>query len=34
MALLSPQEVALELGAPVIIQSEREWKIILLKRIL
>lgn len=24
MALLSPQEVALELGAPVIIQSERE----------
>lgn len=25
MALLSPQEVALELGAPVIIQSEREW---------
>lgn len=31
MALLSPQEVALELGAPVIIQSERK-KIILLKK--
>lgn len=28
MALLSPQEVALELGAPVIIQSERERTII------
>lgn len=25
MALLSPQEVALELGAPVIIQSERKY---------
>lgn len=29
MALLSPQEVALELGAPVIIQSERKQTIIL-----
>lgn len=28
MALLSPQEVALELGAPVIIQSERERNMI------
>lgn len=25
MALLSPQEVALELGAPVLIQSERKF---------
>lgn len=27
MALLSPQEVALELGAPVLIQSEREYNL-------
>lgn len=29
MALLSPQEVALELGAPVLIQSERKFSLLL-----